>query len=68
MPGEPLFVPRSKDSAEDEGWLVCLAYVAAEHRSALIVLDAKNLDAPPLAVARLPHHQFPGFRIALLHE
>jgi len=61
VPGEPLFVPRACDSEEDDGFLLCLAYHATEHRSALHVLSARRVEAPALAVARLPHHQFPGF-------
>ncbi len=61
MPGEPLFVPRHSNAAEDDGWLLCLTYLAEEHRSALFVLDASRIEAEPLAVAKLPHHQFPGF-------
>ncbi|WP_418004132.1 carotenoid oxygenase family protein [Mycobacterium sp. PDNC021] len=59
--GEPIFVPRSADSAEDDGWLLFVTYLAAEHRSALYVLDARDLQAGPVALARLPHHFFPGF-------
>jgi len=60
-PGEPLFVPRSANGAEDDGWLLCLTCVPEQQRSALFVLDARQPDAPPLAVATLPHQQFPGF-------
>ncbi|QIS04282.1 carotenoid oxygenase [Nocardia brasiliensis] len=61
FPGEPVFVPRATKAAEDEGWILSVTYLAAEHRTALIILDARNLEAPPLATARLDHHIFPGF-------
>lgn len=61
IPGEPLFVPRAPDAAEDDGYLLCLAYHAAEHRSALHVIDARHPEAPALAVAWLPDPRFPGF-------
>ncbi len=61
VPGEPLFVPREEQAAEDDGWLLCVTYLAAEHRSALVILDARDLEAGPVAVAQLHAHAFPGF-------
>ncbi|MEV6770147.1 carotenoid oxygenase family protein [Nocardia sp. NPDC051030] len=59
--GEPMFVPRSATAAEDDGWLLTVAYLAAEDRSALVILDAANPEKPPIAVARVDRHFFPGF-------
>lgn len=59
--GEPFFVPRADSDGEDDGWLLVVVYLATEHRSALLVVDARDLEAGPVAVARLPHHFFPGF-------
>lgn len=59
--GEPIFVPRSPDSAEDDGWLLSVVYSAAEHRSRLVVLDARDVEADPIAVAHLRHHVPLGF-------
>ena len=59
--GEPIFVPRSADSAEDDGWLLSLVYSAAEHRSRLVVLDARDVESDPVAVAHLRHHVPLGF-------
>jgi all-trans-8'-apo-beta-carotenal 15,15'-oxygenase len=59
--GEPVFVPSSTKAAEDEGWLLVVTYLSAEHRTALLVLDAKDIEREPLAVARLDRHVFPGF-------
>ncbi|MFF2554200.1 carotenoid oxygenase family protein [Nocardia sp. NPDC058058] len=61
FPGEPIFVPRSATAAEDDGWILALTYLAAEHRTALIILDAKDIERAPLAIARLHGHVFPGF-------
>ena len=33
------------DSAEDDGWLLSLVYSAAEHRSRLVVLDARDVES-----------------------
>jgi all-trans-8'-apo-beta-carotenal 15,15'-oxygenase len=59
--GEPIFVPRTEDAAEDDGWLLAVAYEPAEHRSRLVVLDARHPDRDPLFVARLRHHIPLGF-------
>jgi all-trans-8'-apo-beta-carotenal 15,15'-oxygenase len=59
--GEPIFVPRSADAAEDDGWLLSVVYSAAEHRSRLVVLDARDVESDPIAVARLRHHVPLGF-------
>ncbi|HEX4251445.1 MAG TPA: carotenoid oxygenase family protein [Pseudonocardia sp.] len=61
LAGEPIFVPRAESAAEDEGWLLTVAYLPAEHRTALLVLDAAEIERAPLAVARLDRHFFPGF-------
>lgn len=61
FPGEPVFVPRSATAAEDDGWLLAVTYLVAEHRTALVVLDASDIERPPVAVARLDRHFMPGF-------
>ena len=59
--GEPIFVPRSEDAAEGDGWLVALVYRAAENRSDFIVLDALDIEAGPVATAKLPRRAPFGF-------
>jgi all-trans-8'-apo-beta-carotenal 15,15'-oxygenase len=59
--GEPIFVPRSPESGEDDGWLLSLVYSAAEHRSRLVMLDARDVESEPVAVAHLRHHVPLGF-------
>jgi all-trans-8'-apo-beta-carotenal 15,15'-oxygenase len=59
--GEPIFVPRPGRTLEDDGWLLSLVYDGVEHRSSLYVIDARDVEAEPLAVARLPHHVPFGF-------
>ncbi len=48
---EPVFVPRG--AAEGCGYLLAVVYRGAERRSDLLVLDAENVGAGPLAVAAL---------------
>jgi carotenoid cleavage dioxygenase-like enzyme len=59
--GEPVFVPRSADAAEGDGFVLVLAYRAAEKRSDLLVLDAQNVDGAALATVKLPHRVPYGF-------
>ncbi len=59
--GEPLFIPRSHDAAEDDGWLLALNHQLDEDRSQLVVFDARDLDHGPLATAWLDHHIPWGF-------
>ncbi|MFM9924222.1 carotenoid oxygenase family protein [Variovorax sp. H27-G14] len=58
---EPVFVPRSVDAAEGDGWLLTVAWREEERRSDLLVFDATNVGAGAVAVARLPHRVPFGF-------
>ncbi|MBW2244177.1 MAG: carotenoid oxygenase family protein [Deltaproteobacteria bacterium] len=53
-PMEAVFVPRSDDSAEDDGFLLSYVYDAAEDRTDVVVLDAANITAGPIASVPLP--------------
>jgi carotenoid cleavage dioxygenase len=59
--GEPVFVPRSARAAEGEGYLLAVAYRSERDRSDLLILDAENVEAEPLAVVHLPHRVPGGF-------
>ena len=50
--GEFVFVPRSADSAEDDGWLLGLVHHKGEDRTDLAVLDAGTLE--DVATVHLP--------------
>ena len=58
---EPVFVAASDSAAEDEGWL--MAYVHDDERNAsdVIVLNAQDLEAGPLATITLPRRVPYGF-------
>lgn len=58
---EPVFVPRTPDAAEGDGWLLAVAWRAGQQRSDLLVFDATDLAAGAVAVARLPHRVPFGF-------
>lgn len=52
-PGEPIFVPNPNARAEDDGVVLSLVLDFANHRSFLLILDAKDLSE--LARAETPH-------------
>ncbi|MDA0867605.1 MAG: carotenoid oxygenase family protein [Cyanobacteria bacterium] len=54
--GEPIFVPRPGGTVEDDGWVLCLNYNAARQCSDLIILDAQQIAAGPIARLKLRHH------------
>jgi carotenoid cleavage dioxygenase len=53
-PGEPVFVPKSADAAETDGWVLALRYDRQQDRSDLVVLDANEFGGDPVAVVQLP--------------
>ncbi len=59
MPGEPVFVPRSPQ--EGWGYILTVVYRTEEDRSDVVVLDAQQIDAEPLAIIKIPHRIPFGF-------
>lgn len=51
---EPLFVPRSPDTEEGDGFIFTVVDRFAERRAELLILDARDVSRPPLATVRLP--------------
>jgi carotenoid cleavage dioxygenase-like enzyme len=51
---EPQFVPRRPDSPEGDGWLVLVVHRTAQMCSDLVVLDASDISAGPVATLRMP--------------
>lgn len=58
---EAIFVPRSADSAEGDGFLMSVVTSLETNTSALYVFDALSLAQGPLAIARLSHRVPAGF-------
>lgn len=58
---EPVFVPASDEAAEGEGWVLAVVWRAAENRSDLVVLDAQDIAAGPVATAHVPRRVPFGF-------
>ena len=59
--GEPVFVPRSRDAAEGDGYLLSVVHRGRDNRSDLAFFDAENLADGPIACAELPHRVPYGF-------
>jgi carotenoid cleavage oxygenase len=55
-PGEGVFVrdPLAVAGDEDAGWVMTYVYDATTDTSDLIIVDAKNFTAPPVATVHLP--------------
>lgn len=51
---EVQFAPRSADAAEGDGWLMAIVNRADERRSDLVILDALDIPAGPVATLKLP--------------
>ncbi len=58
---EPAFVPRPGAVAEDDGWILSVVHDATTDRGELVVLDAADLDAAPIARVHLPRRVPFGF-------
>ena len=51
---EPVFASASPDAGEDEGWIISLSHDTASDQSRLVIIDAQNFSAPPVATIHLP--------------
>lgn len=60
-PGEPVFIPAHEGRGEDDGYLATLVFDARTQRTDVVILDARDVAARPLAVAHLTHHVPFGF-------
>jgi carotenoid cleavage dioxygenase len=54
MPAEMVFVPSESATSEDDGWLMGYVYDASVDRSELVILDAHDFGAEPVARVHLP--------------
>jgi carotenoid cleavage dioxygenase-like enzyme len=59
--GEPVFVPRSADAPEGDGWVLAVVWRSDEEASDLLVFDAADVPAGPIASARAPRRVPFGF-------
>jgi carotenoid cleavage dioxygenase len=60
-PGEFVFVPRSAEAPEGDGWLMGLVVDTTREASELVIIDAHDFAGPPTATVHIPHRVPPGF-------
>jgi carotenoid cleavage dioxygenase-like enzyme len=58
---EPVFVERSRDAAEGDGWLLAVIWRARENCSDLAVFNAADVATGPVALVHLGHRVPDGF-------
>ena len=58
---EAVFVPRTPDSAEDDGWLMTYVSDMTTKTSEVVILHAQDLKAGPVATIHIPHRVPIGF-------
>lgn len=51
---EPVFVPRSADAGEDEGWILAYVHDATTGKADVVVLAADDFVGDPVATVHLP--------------
>lgn len=59
--GEAVFVPRKSAVAEDDGWLLTFVYDTVEGQSELVVVNAQDMTAEPVARLLIPQRVPYGF-------
>jgi carotenoid cleavage dioxygenase-like enzyme len=67
-PLEPIFVPRSNNAKEGDGFLLSYVYHEQGNRSDLVILDAMHVNDEPLAIIQLPHRVPFGFHGCWVNE
>jgi carotenoid cleavage dioxygenase-like enzyme len=60
-PEEPLFVPRTPDAPEAHGWILTIVGRRHENRTDLVILDAQDIAAGPVATVKFPCRVHEGF-------
>jgi carotenoid cleavage dioxygenase len=61
VPGEGVFVPAGDDAGEDSGYVLAYVYDAGRDGSDLVILDASDFAAAPVATVALPQRVPFGF-------
>lgn len=51
---EPIFAPKKNPVTEDDGYILSFVYDKAKDSSVLVILNAKDIAAKPLALVHLP--------------
>lgn len=59
--GEAVFAPDPDGTAEDDGWLLAYVHDETTDQTELVIIDARDLPAGPVATVRLPARVPYGF-------
>ncbi|MGI9623718.1 MAG: carotenoid oxygenase family protein [Acidimicrobiales bacterium] len=60
-PGEPVFVPAENGANEDDGYVMTFVHAEGSDTSYLVILDATDISADPVAEIHLPRRVPAGF-------
>ena len=52
---EPIFVPKNNNCKEGEGYILSIVFNQDTQSSDLLILDAMNIEADPIATVVMPH-------------
>jgi carotenoid cleavage dioxygenase-like enzyme len=52
--GEGVFVPRPNPKTEDDGWVITYVHDEESNQSELIIIEASDFSAPPVARVQIP--------------
>jgi carotenoid cleavage dioxygenase len=66
--GEAVFVPSPNAKSEDEGWLITFVYDSQEDTSELVIVNAQDVNAEPVARVLIPQRVPYGFHGAWVSE
>ncbi|AFZ01439.1 carotenoid oxygenase family protein [Calothrix sp. PCC 6303] len=66
--GEAVFVPFPNATSEDEGWLITFVYDSKEDTSELVIVNAQDINAEPVARVLIPQRVPYGFHGAWVSE
>jgi carotenoid cleavage dioxygenase-like enzyme len=66
--GEAVFAPRPDATTEDEGWLITFVHDTREDTSELVVVNAQDVNAEPVARVLIPQRVPYGFHGAWVSE
>ena len=62
--GEAVFAPKIGAVDEDDGYLICFVQDELNQRSECLILDAKDIEAGPIATLHIPYRVPYGFHAA----
>lgn len=67
-PEEPFFIAKSPEAPPGDGWLISVVGRRAENRTDVVILDATDLAAGPVATIKLPCRIHEGFHGSWIPE